>query len=1577
MGRYHKIPEYYYPAKEPFQKDRYGWGYSYEDEREKHLSNEIKQTVQTPPEHVWEDTKWIMQSSKKNVLMHDVRQNFMKTKKPTVKNRTLKDPHERPPQSSHAETKTEWEGEATETISKDPTAVQPDAMSEIVSLFQSVKTSDTFEEQEPYSRPFKKGSAKDICAKDFGNIGPRQKDPKSETTNNNVSNETTSCTQTEKMRQISHGKSSHKLMTLPMCVTHKEEAINMYFCPYYTEKRFRFTYADGSTTSVPFIPMTYEEIRHGEALEEYARKSGCIGECYRYLMSENKYERRAIWERMSMYLEKESEIYYQSDDDDEEIDETPMVMPDAQPIYPSAFSLSQKVHEMKEAHDDVVSKAVKCLDTIQKGVDRQTSVDKEFLEIGDLIQASKKMLEKGHKQTKDYGTRPDPTTRIGVKIAASMGDRVLDMDAMLDTGSPRSYYNERILKEKARDDSIYQDFLDLIKDQGSSEQGIALHWTFMSPDETGTDKAVQDRVPIKPFVKSKNDFAENFKWDVMIGAQTLSNFMISMRRSCTLDESQFIWYLTFQPSEHSIYGIVTMPEDRPKRPSRITKEDQTDLAFTRYGTPIQTKFIKCHTELDQRALENGRAVRQFQLDVARGYGPPPTTQELRTGTKYDEEQIPKIWPNPDRAPAKIPQEWRPDTEIMRIESFPMLEGLPPEAMTINSQSPYLQDIVREPYYEIKMGRPPDNSVLIQNPIPIKLHNKVRVEPNSVRYINCLLKMRNSVCQDPDIEMYLWIDPDWLAVFNRSRTTAKTSISSAKFHEAPPESNRFPWKATDKVCDLVLEMVNFHGAYRTFESFETLGSPMAHLHLVWTQPHARPPRRHEYITSTTPRGSEEDEDRQMTQDDDMYSTSSHQENDEKEENEEDVQTKKSTKREREETEDIPEAPLRTRRWKLLNPSPEEAKLEEPEDFKPVCVLVDGSSPREPSRYFQSLTKEELQTKRDAERRVRETLVPESARHKDDELDDLCVRWNPPEKGYQPSEHACVSATLGKKAFLGYFNAPISDDYVEYIPGDEQNRERFPTAPTRQQVEDEANMPRHNAYPRSYKILGDYPLFANTNVKQSKVWGPNKGWKGADLEVERLQLLDRKHQAQLREGRRLQDVKRNMEQARAGEASSKTLHFVETESSSTKAESQHVDSKTKQQKGNDSDDNEATSKEDYKQDDSTDDDGERYNVFFTPTVKIRRASEPYGETTNHSEADEYLALIEGDDKYPVNESWNFCDQYKNPFEQEPGHGNYEDEEELPELLYRTELDSSDDEEDDEEMIMSTIMRTQGENEVPIICPNMFDSESEDEEDDTRDANLCVFGQDRNVTTWYQQPAEQSQELLEFQRQMSSINLHETKTCYSTPEMTQEDIKTVYTRETSVNTVYAQIFRTSVRKNPSLIAATERHPYISLPIGMDEENPPIVQGLLDTGAGLNIGYLPFWDSMAKKYPHLVKEFGPIDFSEYDKICVGGVNKDALATTCTHFIELYMPLRKNGRQVTLRIGLAQNFAANLILGIPFFVRARMIIYLAEGYVFSQAFQRTFPLQFLPPIRRETAPTQGEGVIAQTFIAGRRPPSK
>ena len=149
--------------------------------------------------------------------------------------------------------------------------------------------------------------------------------------------------------------------------------------------------------------------------------------------------------------------------------------------------------------------------------------------------------------------------------------------------------------------------------------------------------------------------------------------------------------------------------------------------------------------------------------------------------------------------------------------------------------------------------------------------------------------------------------------------------------------------------------------------------------------------------------------------------------------------------------------------------------------------------------------------------------------------------------------------------------------------------------------------------------------------------------------------------------------------------------------------------------------------------------------------------------------------------------------------------------------------------------------------------------------------------------------------------------------------------------------------------------------------------IQGLLDSGSGLNVGYYGYWADFAERYPQYVVNFAPMDTEEHDKILVGGISKEDPASACSHFIEIITPLRNEGKPVSIRIALAQNFAATLIIGTPFLVRGRMVIHMAESYVFSNSFQKAFHIQYLVPHLRETVPNQ-DGQKAKTFIATPRP---
>ena len=184
------------------------------------------------------------------------------------------------------------------------------------------------------------------------------------------------------------------------------------------------------------------------------------------------------------------------------------------------------------------------------------------------------------------------------------------------------------------------------------------------------------------------------------------------------------------------------------------------------------------------------------------------------------------------------------------------------------------------------------------------------------------------------------------------------------------------------------------------------------------------------------------------------------------------------------------------------------------------------------------------------------------------------------------------------------------------------------------------------------------------------------------------------------------------------------------------------------------------------------------------------------------------------------------------------------------------------------------------------------------------------------------------------------------------------------------WIRALQSSLRKKPYAVALTERLPHMVFPIGTgfgrgSWKHAPTVRGVFDTGSGITIGYLPYWESVANRHPELVETFDTMDKDTFEELRVGGIEKEGEGATCTHFIELRTPFYNEGRPVTLKVALTESLSCNLIFGLPFIVRAKMVANLAEKFVVSNLFQATFPLEYHPPEVREEVVEQDGSVIA------------
>eukprot|EP00546_Thalassionema_frauenfeldii_P000645 CAMPEP_0178937018 /NCGR_PEP_ID=MMETSP0786-20121207/25508_1 /TAXON_ID=186022 /ORGANISM="Thalassionema frauenfeldii, Strain CCMP 1798" /LENGTH=224 /DNA_ID=CAMNT_0020615511 /DNA_START=415 /DNA_END=1089 /DNA_ORIENTATION=- len=112
----------------------------------------------------------------------------------------------------------------------------------------------------------------------------------------------------------------------------------------------------------------------------------------------------------------------------------------------------------------------------------------------------------------------------------------------------------------------------------------------------------------------------------------------------------------------------------------------------------------------------------------------------------------------------------------------------------------------------------------------------------------------------------------------------------------------------------------------------------------------------------------------------------------------------------------------------------------------------------------------------------------------------------------------------------------------------------------------------------------------------------------------------------------------------------------------------------------------------------------------------------------------------------------------------------------------------------------------------------------------------------------------------------------------------------------------------------------PSINLPIGY-QEGPPsrTLEALLDSCAGVNIGELEYYQSVAEHHPELVAAIKPIKAYTCNHISIGGANHEGKALAISHIISYCTPFTVQGIPVLITMGLSNGAAASTILYISF----------------------------------------------------------
>lgn len=206
-------------------------------------------------------------------------------------------------------------------------------------------------------------------------------------------------------------------------------------------------------------------------------------------------------------------------------------------------------------------------------------------------------------------------------------------------------------------------------------------------------------------------------------------------------------------------------------------------------------------------------------------------------------------------------------------------------------------------------------------------------------------------------------------------------------------------------------------------------------------------------------------------------------------------------------------------------------------------------------------------------------------------------------------------------------------------------------------------------------------------------------------------------------------------------------------------------------------------------------------------------------------------------------------------------------------------------------------------------------------------------------------------------------------------QEDVEKDDQSQQKPRALISLILQTTVQRKPKAVTTnTERLPHIAIPVGKASgtslRDMTKVAGVYDTGAGLNLGNYGHWRAVSDSYPELVKTLVPIDEGMYNELRIGGIECESAGIKATHYIDLFTPFSENGHEISLRIALSPDLTCNLIFGLPFMIRAKMVMNTHEGFVYSGVFETTFPVDYRVPQCLEGPLQQDETVGGALLLA-------
>ena len=164
---------------------------------------------------------------------------------------------------------------------------------------------------------------------------------------------------------------------------------------------------------------------------------------------------------------------------------------------------------------------------------------------------------------------------------------------------------------------------------------------------------------------------------------------------------------------------------------------------------------------------------------------------------------------------------------------------------------------------------------------------------------------------------------------------------------------------------------------------------------------------------------------------------------------------------------------------------------------------------------------------------------------------------------------------------------------------------------------------------------------------------------------------------------------------------------------------------------------------------------------------------------------------------------------------------------------------------------------------------------------------------------------------------------------------------------------------RQFQATLGVTQSMPHVRFPVGLRRE--ALVEVMVDSCAGLNLGRLTYHESIYKSHPEIVSQFAYIkDLENVEHFGVGGVDREAPGLKVEALITYKTPYRISGAPVLITFALSEGAASNTILGLPFLRGTRAALFLdsaGQDTLVVAKFGTTFRVEYHPPLVGTTAP--------------------